>query len=226
MSVIFGLLPLLIVGGVVWAVVGALRRGPGEPLTLATATAFYANIVMLGALLATLIGVGDAIKVALSAVNVAYSYPIYLARPMCSGPVEKCGPGPPGGYDYGPPSGYLEQQRAQDLVLAITLVVVGVAALVGHHFLFRAVRGLGGGAPIWIVRGRWIALTAVCGVIGLGSAAVAVYTTVSYFLIGPTGAARQPFGDPLGLAIAFLPAWGVAIRLLLRDLRQGGTTRA
>ena len=219
MSIIFGLLPLLVLAGIVWAIVGALRKGSGEPLTLATATAFYANLMMLVGILGALVGLGDAIKVGLAAVNVGYSYHVYNRLPPCAGPVERCGPGAPQGYIDPSSAQYVDQQRSQDLVLAITLIVIGAAVLLGHHLLFRAVRDLRGGSPVWIVRGRWIALTAICGLIGLGSAAVAVYSTASFFVLSTSS--RQPFGDPLGLAIAFLPAWGFAVSRLLRDVRSG-----
>ena len=165
------------------------------------------------------VGLGDAIKVGLAAVNVGYSYHVYDRPPPCAGPGEKCGPGGPTGYVDPSGAGYLDQQRSQDLVLAITLLVIGTAVLLGHHFLFRAIRDLRGGSPVWIVRGRWIALTAVCGLIGLGSAAVAVYSTASFFVLSTSS--RQPFGDPLGLAVAFLPAWAFAVSRLLRDVRSG-----
>ena len=211
---IFGLLPLLVLGGIIWAVVGMLRKGTGEALTLATATAFYANLMILAGILATLIGVGDAVKAALGAVNVGYSYYVYNGpQPPCPGPVEKCGGG-------GPPLGYLDQQRSQDAVLAITLVVIGVAVVIGHHFLFKAIRAMKGGSPVWIIRGRWIALTGICGLIGLGSAAFATYTTISFFILsGP--ASKQPFGESLGIALAFLPAWAFAVSRLLREVRSG-----
>lgn len=223
MSLLFGLLPLLVLGGIIWAVVGAVRKGPGEPVTLATATAAYANLMMLAGVLGALVGAGNAIKVGLAAINVRYSYHVFEARPAaCQGPMDRCGPGPAGWYD-GPGPGYLDQQRSQDLVLAITLLAIGIAVVVGHQILFRAVQNLRGGAPIWIIRGRWIALTAICGLVGLGSAAVAVYSTTSYFILSGQNS-RQPFGEPAGIAIAFLPAWAFAVSRLLRQLRSGDPT--
>jgi len=158
--------------------------------------------MMLAGILAALVGLGDAIKVGLAAVNVGYSYHVYDRPPPCAGPVEKCGPGGPTGYVDPSGAAYLDQQRSQDLVLAITLLVIGSAVLIGHHFLFRAIRDLRGGSPVWIVRGRWIALTAVCGLIGLGSAAVAVYSTGQLFRPQHLlqAAIRRPPGPRRGLS--------------------------
>lgn len=134
--------------------------------------------------------------------NVGYSYFDYYAnRPPCPGPLEKC-------VD-GPPAGFIDQQHSQDLVMAITLVVIGIAVLVGHHFFFGAIQGLRGGNPIWKMRGRWIAVTAICGLVALGATAVAIYSTISYFILSGS-ASRQLFGEAVGLAIAFLPAWAFA----------------
>jgi len=51
------LVPLAILGLITWAIVGVTRRG-GEPFTLATATALYARVLLIGGILMSLTGVG------------------------------------------------------------------------------------------------------------------------------------------------------------------------
>jgi hypothetical protein len=42
---------------------------------------------------------------------------------------------------------------------------------------------------------------------------------LSYFIVGQSQS-QQPWGEPLGLAIAFVPAWIYAMTRLVADLRQ------
>jgi hypothetical protein len=219
LSVLGLLIPLALLGLIAWAIVGVTRRG-GEPFTLATATALYARVMLIAGVLMSLVGLGIILKAAFGFINLAYSYyqPVAYAD-LC--PAGGC-PQPPG-----PPSNFYEQMRSQDLVLGITLVVIGVLVAGVHLFLGRAVAGMPGGSPGWITRGTLLGLTVTTAVIGIPSAASGLYQTLSYFIIGTSPQNQQPWGEPLGLAIAFVPAWIYLMWRLVDDLRRphmGATT--
>jgi hypothetical protein len=213
------LIPVAVLGLIVWAVVGFTRRG-GEPFTLATATALYARVALIGGVIMSLIGAGTIIKAAFGFINLAYSYfPqfAYASTPspaICNG-VDPCKSVPP----IVTPNSYYEQQRGQDLVLGITLLVIGVIVVVAHLYLARAVAGMAGGSPAWVTRGTQLALTVVTAIVGIPSAAFGLYQMLSYFIIGPSQS-QGPWGESMGLAIAFVPAWLYFMARLVQDLRR------
>ena len=207
------LIPVAVLGLIVWAVVGFTRRGGGEPFTLASATALYARVLMIVGVVMALSGVGTILKAAFGFINIAYSYyapAVYAPAPS------------PGGTTIAPlepvPS-YLEQQRGQDLVLGITLLVIGVLVFAGHYYLARAVAHMIGGSPSWVTRGFVLALTVVTAIAGIWSIAVGLNQVLGYFIIGPSQS-QQPWGESLGMAIAFVPAWVYAMTRLVQDLRR------
>jgi hypothetical protein len=212
------LIPVAILGLIVWAVVGFTRRG-GEPFTLATATALYARVALIGGVVMSLIGAGTIIKAGFGFINLAYSYyqPYAYASspnpPLCKGTV--CPPD----TSILTQNSYYEQQRGQDLVLGITLLVIGIVVVVAHLYLSRAVAGMAGGSPAWVTRGTQLALTVVTAIVGIPSAAFGLYQMLSYFIIGPSQS-QGPWGESLGLAIAFVPAWLYFMARLVQDLRR------
>jgi hypothetical protein len=219
MSFLGILIPVAILGLIVWAVVGFTRRG-GEPFTLATATALYARVALIGGVLMSLIGAGTIIKAGFGFVNLAYSYYqpyAYVVNgyaPVCKGGA----PCPPDAALLTQNS-YYEQQRGQDLVLGITLLVIGIVVVVAHLYLARAVAGMAGGSPPWVTRGTQLALTVVTAIVGIPAAAFGLYQMLSYFIIGPSQS-QGPWGESLGLAIAFVPAWIYFMASLIQDLRR------
>ncbi len=209
MGVLGFLIPVAVLGLIAWVIVGFTRARGTEPFTLATATALYARVALIAGLVMGLVGVGIIIKSALAFINLAYSYYTPQAYPIADGK-------PPAEVGLNPD--FLAQQRGQDLVLGITLLVVGVLVVVAHYYLARAVSGMPGGSPGWITRGTLLAITVVTAIAGIPSAAFGIYQMLSYFIIG-TSATPQPWGESLGLAIAFVPAWIYAMMRLVRDLR-------
>ena len=213
------LIPVAVLGLIVWAVVGFARRG-GEPFTLATATALYARVALIGGVLMSLIGAGTIIKAGFGFINLAYSYyPQYAYATssypaVCKG-VDPCQPVAP----FVTPNGIYEQQRGSDLVLGITLLVIGIVVVVAHLYLARAVAGMAGGSPAWVSRGTQLALTVMTAIVGIPSAAFGLYQMLSYFIIGPSQS-QGPWGESLGLAIAFVPAWLYFMARLVQDLRR------
>jgi hypothetical protein len=213
------LVPLAILGLIAWGIVGVTRRG-GDPFTLATATALYARVVLIAGVLTSLTGLGIVLKAGFGFINLAYSY---------FQPVAYAGAYPPG-VPVAPlvdQSNFYEQQRGQDLVLGITLLAVGLLVAAVHLFLGRAVARMPGGAPGWIVRGTLLGLTVMTAVAGIPSAATGLYEMLSYFIVGTSPQNQQPWGEPVGLAIAFVPAWIYAMTRLVDDLRRphmGATT--
>ena len=214
------LIPVAILGLIVWAVVGFTRRG-GEPFTLATATALYARVALIGGVLMSLIGAGEIIKAGFGFINLAYSYyqPYPYAvngyAPVCKGGSVPCPPD----TAILTQNIYYEQQRGQDLVLGITLIVIGIVVVIAHLYLARAVAGMPGGSPAWVARGTQLALTVMTAIVGIPSAAFGLYQMLSYFIIGPSQS-QGPWGESLGLAIAFVPAWIYFMARLVQDLRS------
>lgn len=220
MSVLGLLVPLAVLGLIAWAIVGVTRRG-GEPFTLATATALYARVMLIAGVLMSLIGVGIILKAGFGFINMAYSYYTPVAISQLCPPNVAC-----------PPQSevtFYADQRSQDLVLGITLVVIGVLVAAVHLFLGRAVARMPGGAPGWITRGTLLGLTVMTAVAGIPSAAIGLYQMLSYFIVGASPQNQQPWGEPLGIAIAFVPAWIYVMWRLVDDLKRphmGATTTA
>ena len=212
MSVLGFLIPVAVLGLIAWAIVGFTRSRGADPFTLATATALYARVLLIAGILMSLTGAGVILKAAFGFINLSYSYYNYQY------PVGK--PLPDGSVVPGPPANYFEQQRAQDLVLGVTLVVIGLLVAIAHFYLARAVARMPGGAPGWVTRGTLLALTVMTAIGGVPSAAIGLYQMLSYFIIGSSPQNQQPWGEPLGLAIAFIPAWIYAMTRLVSDLRS------
>jgi hypothetical protein len=160
----------------------------------------------------SLTGLGIILKAGFGFIDLAYSYyqPVAYAA-LCPAGAGACPPGPP--------VTIFADQRSQDLVLGITLLAVGVLVAIAHLFLGRAVARLPGGSPAWVVRGTLLGLTVMTAVAGIPSAAIGLYQMLSYFIVGQSQT-QQPWGEPLGLAIAFVPAWIYAMTRLVADLRR------
>jgi hypothetical protein len=210
------LIPVAILGLIVWAIVGFTRKGGGEPFTLASATALYARVMVIVGVVMALSGVGTILKAVFGFINLSYSY---FAPPMYAST--------PGGTIAPPPdlANYVDQQRGQDLVLGITLLVIGVLVAGGHVYLARAVAHMVGGSPGWVTRGALLALTVVTAIAGIWSIAIGLNQVLTYFIIG-NAQGQQPWGESVGMAIAFVPAWIYAMTKLVQDLRRPGVVPA
>jgi hypothetical protein len=207
------LIPVAVLGLIAWAIVGFTRRGGGDPFTLASATALYARVLVIVGVVMALTGTGTILKAGFGFINVAYSY----YTPQVYTPA----PSPANGATFPEPPSYLDQQRGQDLVLGITLLAIGVLVAVGHYYLARAVAHMAGGSPGWVTRGAVLALTVVTAIAGISSAAIGLNQMLSYFIIGPPQS-QEPWGESVGMAIAFVPAWIYAMTRLVKDLRRPG----
>lgn len=212
MSVLGLLVPLAVLGLIAWAIVGVTRRG-GDPFTLATATALYARVMLIVGVLMSLVGIGILIKAAIGFINLGYSY--YQPVPM----TDLC---PAGGGCVSPLAIYPDQ-RSQDLVLGITLVVIGLLVAGVHLALGRAVSRMPGGSPGWITRGTLLGMTVMTAIVGIPSASIGLYQMLSYFIVGNSQQNQQTWGEPLGLAIAFVPAWIFLMWRLVDDLQRPHT---
>jgi len=201
-----------VLGLIAWAIVGFTRRGGGDPFTLASATALYARVLVIVGVVMALTGAGTILKAGFGFINIAYSY--YAPQVYTPAPV----PDNSGGaiqYSFN----NMDQQRGQDLVLGITLLVIGVLIAVGHFYLARAVAHMAGGSPGWVTRGAVLAFTVVTAIAGISSAAIGLNQVLGYFIIGPPQS-QEPWGESVGMAIAFVPAWIYAMTRLVRDLRR------
>lgn len=193
------LAPGLVLGAIAWGVVGVLRQRGREDFTQATAAAFYAQVMIVVGVLATLAGGAVLVKLGLSLIDPSYSYTVAMP-----------------GIGYTPPSA--GDQQAQDLILAAMLAGVGLVVAGGHRLLAVVVERLPGGSPAWVRRGTLVAVTALTGLAGFLSLIVAGYQVLTYFIVGSQQAGT--FGDAAGAAAVFVPAWAAAMTLLLRHLRS------
>ena len=162
----------------------------------------------------SLAGIGLILKAGLGFINIAYSYyqPVAISE-LCP-PNAACPP--PYQYEFT----FYEHERSQDLVLGITLLAIGALVAGMHLYLGRAVARMPGGSPGWVTRGTLFGLTVMTAVVGIPSAAVGLYQMLSYFIIGTSPQNEQPWGEPVGLAIAFVPAWVYLMWRLVGDLRR------
>ena len=214
MSVLSVLLPVAFIGLIAWIAVG-IRRSVVESITLPGGVAFYAHLLTIVAVTIALLGVALAVKVFIGFLNLDYSYGSsgLFSSSQCPASLPECGSSSTA--DFTP-------QRTNDLALAITLFAVGVALLIIHRLLARAARRLPGGLPAWVQRGTLIGFAALYASGAIYGLVAAVYGTVT-FVITPSGASTvptpSPFGDMVGAAAAFVPAWIVSFVLLVRRMR-------
>lgn len=207
MTVLAALIPVSVLGLIVWVVLVLTRRG--TPFTLATAASLYAHWMMIAGATMTLVGVALGIKLLFAQANQAFAYfvPQTPACPPGASAVGKC-------VEPNFPNGVGEQMR-QDLVLAVVLLVIGAAVLGFHYALARALRSREGGASPIVVMGTLVAFTVLYGLVGLVSLAAGLYAVLNY-AVAAAGTTPGPFADSVGAAIAFTPAWAVAALRLLR----------
>lgn len=226
MLVLAVLVPAAIAGLIIWIVVGLRQRG-AEPFTLASATVFYSHLMIVVTATAALCGGVLLVKAAFGFWDIKYSYALSGFSGVSSGPcpagapADACNPQVPQ-FDFTP-------QRTQDLVLGLTLVVVGVVVALAHRALAQAVRDLPGGRPMWVERGSTIGFTVLYGFGAIFGLIAAVYTLISYFVVPasaslqptfiPNSSGGQPFGELVGTAVLFSTAWVFAAMHLRRRLR-------
>jgi hypothetical protein len=148
MVVLFGLLPVMVLGALAWGVVALVRRQAGEPLTLATAVAAYAQVLIIVGVVMALSGVATAVKAGLGYAELGYSYQSYFP------------PLPPPSFPsvQQPQPLQDEQQRNRhnrdtDLLQGLTLGLIGMLVVGTHLAIARGIRHLRGGAPGWLTRG-------------------------------------------------------------------------
>jgi hypothetical protein len=221
------LIPVAAIGLIVWIIVG-MRQRTAEPFTSASATAFYAHLMVIVTATAALCGAVLVVKAAFGFWNFSYSY----SAGFISGPATSpCPSGVPADVCTNPPTPQFDftPQRTQDLVLGLTLIVIGAAVAIAHQALARRLRALPGGRPVWVERGAAVAFTILYGFTAIFGLIAAVYTLISYFVVPssssgptnffPTASGGQPFGELVGTAIVFIPAWLVASIYLRRRLR-------
>jgi hypothetical protein len=215
-----------VIGLVVWVIVGMKQRG-AEPFTLASATALYAHLMIIVTVTAALLGGVLVVKVLVGFINISYSY---SAGYFFGSSASPCPAGVPASACNAPPQPDFSPQRTQDLVLGLTLIIVGVAAAFAHRALAQALRRSPGGRPIWVERGAAIGFTALYGFGALFGLIAGASALISYFVVpaSPTGytnvfpitSGGQPFGDLVGAAILFIPAWVVVSISLRRSLKS------
>ena len=213
MTALGALIPVAVVGLIVWVVLLLTRRG--SAFTLATAASLYAAWMTIAGATLTLIGVAVGIKLLLAQASSGWAYFETPASTQCppGAPASKCVY-----YTPGPASDVANQMRS-DLVLAIVLLVIGLVVLGFHFWLWRALRSQPGGNEPIVARGTLVAFTILYGLAGVVSLASGLYSLLNYAL-ALSGTNPGPFADSLGAAIAFVPAWVFATYRLIHATRR------
>jgi len=218
------LLPVGILGLIFWSAVGVRQRHV-ESVTPASLTSFYARVLSIVSATLALLGGTLLVKAIVGFVNLEFSYRSLFAgasSALCSAgtPADQCPTPSALGGDLTP-------QRTSDLVLAITLIAVGLLGFALHRWLAHAVRSEVGGDPAWVRWGALVGFVALYGFAALFSLAAAVYGIVNWIVVPASSAsfnafnitAGLPFGEFVGTAAVFIPAWIVSLLLLMRRLR-------
>ena len=228
MTALGALIAVAIIGVITWVVIGVRQRA-SEPATFAGAGSFYAHIMSIVGVTMALVGGAVLIKALLAFADLAYSYQgLGFSGQSCtsnsSGQTTCINNAP--AFDATP-------QRTADLILAGALILIGAAVVYGHRALSRNLATLPGGHPGWVRHGTVIAFTLLFGFAAIFSLVTGLSSLVVYFATAGTpgtiplsgvpvgNAMKQPFGDALGAAVVFVPAWIFAVRALLHALRPG-----
>jgi hypothetical protein len=225
LTVLAVVIPVAVVGLIFWIVIGIKQRS-AEPFTTASAAAFYAHLFVIVSATLAVIGGVLLVKVIVGFINLSYSY----SGGFLSSTTSLCPAGAPASECSSSSQPDFAPQRTQDLVLALTLIVVGIVVVLVHRMIARAVSTSPGGRPAWVERGALIAFTVIYASGALFGVVAGGHGLISYFVVPSsspsafTGATTlnsvgQPFGDLLGAAICFVPAWIIALTALLRSQR-------
>ena len=231
MTALGALIVVAIIGVITWVVI-AVRQRASEPATFAGAGSFYAHIMSIVGVTMALVGGAVLIKALIAFADLGYSYQGFgFSGQSCTSNSQgqsSCTNLAPA-FDATP-------QRTADLILAGALILIGVAVWYVHRALSRNVATLPGGHPGWVHHGTLIAFTLLFGFAAIFSLVTGLSSLVTYFATSGTpstiplsgvavgNAMKQPFGDGLGAAAVFVPAWIFAVRALFRELRPGAAT--
>lgn len=221
---LFGALIPLLVFGLLGAGAVALVRGrrePIPPLTFATAVHAYAAVVLVVCVILVALGGGLVLKAVFSEIGPRdFSYEV---------PVE------PVYYDSGPypvpaSSGSTPEERAKnaardDIALGATFLAVGSVLGLVHGFGKAAAARRDRGYERVISRLVDVVLLATGTIVGLASIASLLNELLRRYLL--TSDTRDPWdmphpGEPLGLAITFLPLWALFGLRVWRSLMASG----
>jgi hypothetical protein len=212
------LIPVGFIGLLTWILVG-VRRGAVESFTLPAAASFYAHLFTIVGATMVLLGLANAARVVIGFINMNYAY----SNPVSPLQSTLCPPGSTAPGCASSASLDLTPLRTNDLVLAITLVVVGLVVFLLHRLVARSARRFPGGLPAWVQRGTLVGFAVLYGSVALFALVGTVYGIVTFIVTPSDGTATvaspQPFGELVGVAFAFIPAWIVATLMLMRRLR-------
>lgn len=205
------LVPLLLLLVVIWAFAADgnvfRKREDGEPRSLTQTFALTASLLVLAGAVTTLFGVAAVVKAGVGYANLDYSYrhEQYADQTAAADAVEIV---------------RRASERADDLVRGVTLAVVGGILSGAYLAISRAIRiPPDRAAPV--ARRMTVAFSALCALVGLIALAIGLYTMLQYFIVPrPPDTPREPWGEPLGIAVAFVPAWLASIPFLLRAVRH------
>ena len=205
------LVPLLLLLAVIWvfAANGNVFRARKneEPRPIVQTFALTTSLLVLTGAVITLFGVAVIVKAGIGYATLDYSYrhEQYAGQTAAASAAEMA---------------HRESERADDLVRGVTLAVGGGILSGAYLGISRAIR-----TPLesttLVARRMTVAFSALCALVGLIALVIGLYTMLQYSLVPrPPDTPREPWGEPLGIAVAFVPIWLVSIPFLLRAVRH------
>lgn len=212
MGVLSALVALLLVGAIVAIVVG--RRRESAPWTLATFVGLYAYLLFAVGIVMAAIGAATVVRAGLGYVEPEYSYrrSTYFPIRTNTEPKEQF---------VAREDERIRRERAADLLRGITLLLVGGIVSAAHAAIARTATRAAGASAAPLAHGTLLVLSALSALVGLITLAIGVYTWLQYLLIAPTeNQTREPFGEPIGYAIAFTLIWLATLPSVLRIVRR------
>lgn len=234
MVVLAVLIPVALLGVIAWVIVG-LRQRTGEAGTLAGAGSLYAHVMSIVGTTMALLGGGILVKALIGFIDLRYSYQETLSSAIFGQSIGSSLPqGTPNLDQIG---SFYAPLHTRDIILALTLIAVGLGVVSLHQAIARRLALSSGGDPVWVRHGSVIAYPVLYGFAAILALAAGASGLFAYFVIAhgtglengvfssgygvpATGAA--PFGEALGAAALFAPAWVISTRALLRSVGGGG----
>jgi hypothetical protein len=219
------LVPVAIIGVIAWIAV-AVRKSRTEGVSPAALTSLYASLLMIFSATVALLGAAVAVKVILGFINESWSYGSPFGF-LGSGGGQSCSSN--GGnvtcQPIAVPSVDVSPQRTGDIALAVALIVVGAGMFAAHRTLHRRSALQPGGTAAWVEHGTRISFAFLYAPTAIFAFVAVVYGVTAFLVggqspgsIGITGFSGGPFGDGVGAAAAFIPAWVVAFIGVRRGL--------
>lgn len=209
-------------------VVARLRAGAPLAVSPRTILLAYFYLMTIASLLIFTSGVSVGLKALLSdAFGREFSYfmppSVRIAKPPSPSEAIPGRPPEPTPEDRERARQQVERQYKDDLIQGITFTVVG-AVLWGLHQFGR--RRLGEGDPDWgpfLDRTYSTIILGIFSIVGIISLPASLFELLRYFLLpGDEFMPRSTPGGPVGIALVFVPVWGILLYRFFSRTRGEG----